>query len=100
MPIIAMTPSQVMLTSFRHFRPPTSSSILYAAFANFFSDDMSDDTSTYYPSMYDDIRDQATAGTAGPRRGLRKLLLLVRSSLSRPPLSSPYRCHRPSRVWG
>ena len=37
--------------------------------------------------MYDDRRDQATAGTAGPRRRLRKLLLLVRSSLPRPSLS-------------
>jgi hypothetical protein len=49
--------------------------MLYAAFANCFSDDMSDDTSTYYPSMYDDMRDQAIAGTAEPRRRLRKLLL-------------------------
>jgi hypothetical protein len=35
--------------------------------------------------MYDDRRDQATAGTAGPRRRLRKLLLLVRSSAPTPP---------------
>ncbi|KAH9965173.1 hypothetical protein BC827DRAFT_1182708 [Russula dissimulans] len=46
------------------------------AFANFFSDDVSDDYSTFYPSMYDDMRDQAFAGTAVPRRRLRKLLLL------------------------
>jgi len=45
---------------------------------------MSDDYSTFYPSMYDDMRDQAFAGTTVPRRRLRKLLLLVRSSLSRP----------------
>ena len=65
--------------------------MLYAAFANFFSDDMSDDTSIYYPSMYDDMRDQAIAGTAVPRRRLRKLLLMVRSSLPRSSPSYPYR---------
>ncbi|KAI9507291.1 hypothetical protein F5148DRAFT_137532 [Russula earlei] len=54
--------------SHHHDSPP--------AFANFFSDDMSDDHSTFYPSMYDDMRDQAFAGTAVPRRWLRKLLLL------------------------
>lgn len=45
---------------------------------------MSDDTSTYYPSMYDDKRDLAIAGTAVPRRRLRKLLLMVCASLPRP----------------
>jgi len=77
--------------------------MLYAAFANFFSDDMSDDTSIYYPSMYDDMRDQAIAGTTVPRRRLRKLLLMVRSSLPRPSLSYPYRAVIdviiPSRAW-
>ncbi|KAF8504403.1 hypothetical protein F5888DRAFT_1630854 [Russula emetica] len=45
-------------------------------FANFFSDDMSDDASNYFPSMHDHIRDQAIAGTAAPRRRLRKLLMI------------------------
>lgn len=58
--------------------------IAFPAFANFFSDDMSNDTSKYYPTMYDDMRDQAIAGTAVPRRRLRKLLVSVRSSLPRP----------------
>ncbi len=68
--------------------------MLYAAFAICFSDDMSDDTSTYYPSMYDDMRDQAIAGTEEPRRRLRKLLLWVRSLLPRP--SRPYLIELPS----
>ena len=70
--------------------PPHHFSIFtlpFPAFANFFSDDVSDDSSTYFPSMYDHMRDQAIAGTAAPRRRLRKLLMLVRSMLSRPPLS-------------
>ena len=52
------------------------------AFANFFTDDMSNDDSTYYPSMYDHIKDQAIAGTAVPRRRLRRLLMVVCSFLS------------------
>ena len=43
---------------------------------------MSDDASRYFPSMYDHIRDQAIAGTATPRRRLRKLLMAVCSFLS------------------
>ena len=66
-----------------HVRPSpqnTLSSLLTRprpAFANFFTDDMSDDSSNYFPSMYDHIRDQAIAGTAAPRRRLRKLLMVV-----------------------
>ena len=56
----------------------------FLAFANFFSDDVSDDMSTYYPSMYNDMRDQVIASTAAPRSKLRILLVLVCSSL--PPL--------------
>jgi hypothetical protein len=41
--------------------------------------------------MYDHMRDQAIAGTAVPRRRLRKLLMMVRSLLSRPTSLLSYR---------
>ncbi|KAI0266524.1 hypothetical protein BC834DRAFT_132844 [Gloeopeniophorella convolvens] len=37
---------------------------------------MSNNRSTYYPSMYEAMREHARAVTAGPRRKLRKLLVL------------------------
>jgi len=52
--------------------------------------------------MYDDRRDLDIAGTAVPRRRLRKLLLMVRASLPRLSLL-PYRSVIdiiiPSRAW-